>query len=442
MARNSSNSSNINGFHGSSPANMIAQTTPSVGSPGFLNPLAPYQIPPQLGDTIYIPLGSVFDPRTLDNTSNAGVFAQRFSHIALSGISSPVLECLDILRSKWQVARPGRNLPSSVELFEMLETIIDVSRMLTIFYSAGSMVNLDDQSMRARARTLNVGREYFADMQSLLSRLPFPGTLLSMISRFVGCTDVSDTNEFQYVGFLAVGGYNAFTALYASVRNRSTALANLRLLYPELGILENQKMPAWDADLFQLFCNATPRIIPTGEGFAPYTIESGSTDTPVQLQSAGLFMTTYSGIPNNAADASSHSSLSAVGNTAFALPGDASYAYVRTPSAHISVWDPSTNLDSAISHSAPSAYNASALSPLRISLPDITANVGHEYNIKAGYQPSTLVVTSTLGSGSSLFVRDLTPQNTWARVSGSSTLSRISWNFQRNILEGMHTMLM
>lgn len=440
MARNS-NSSNINGFHGSSPANMIAQTSPSAGSPGFLNPLAPYQIPPQVGDTIYIPIGSVFDPRVLDNTSNTGVFAQRFTHIALSGVSSPVLECLDILRSKWQVARPGRNLPSTTELFEMLETIIDISRMLTIFYSAGSMVNLDDQSMRARARTLGVGREYFADMQSLLSRLPFPGTLLSMISRFVGCTDVSDTNEFQYVGFLAVGGYNAFSALYSSVRNRSTALANLRLLYPELGILENQKMPAWDADLFQLFCNASPRIIPTGEGFAPYTLESGSTDTPVQLQSAGLFMTTYSGIPNAAADGSAFGSLSAVGNTAFALPGDPAYAYVRTPTAHVSVWDPSTNLDSAISHGPAATYTAATLAPLRISLPNITANIAHEYNIKAGYQASTLMVAAT-SSASTVILRELTPQDTWARVSGSSTLSRISWNFQRNILEGMHTMLM
>jgi hypothetical protein len=435
-----SNNSNINGFHGSDPSARLAVTTPSVASPGFLNPLAPYQIPPQLGDTVYIPIGSLFDPRTIDATTTGAVTA-RFSHITPTGLQSPVLECLDILRSKWQVARPGRNLPTTQQLFDMLETIIDISRMLTIFYSAGSMVNLDDQSMRRRARTLLAGREYFADMQSLLSRLPFPGTLLSTISRFIGCTDVSDTNEFQYVGFLAIGGFNQFSALYTSVRTRSEALANLRLLYPELGLLENQKMPAWDADLFQLFSNAVPKIIPTDEGFAPYVIESGSSDISVQIQSAGILMTTYSGVPSNATDGSSHSGLTGVCNTAFALPGDANYAYVRTPSAHLTVWDPITNLDSAITYGNAGSYSATVLSPLRIAAPNITANVVHEYNMMQGYNATSMSVNATNASNA-IVVRNLANENVWARVSGSSTLSRISWNFQRNHLEGLHTMLM
>jgi hypothetical protein len=435
-----SNNSNINGFHGSDPTARMAVSTPSVGSPGFLNPLAPYQIPPQLGDTAYIPLGSLFDPRTLDATTTGAVTA-RFSHITPTGLQSPVLECLDILRSKWQVARPGRNLPTTQQLFDMLETIVDISRMLTIFYSAGSMVNLDDQSMRRRARTLNAGREFFADMQSLLSRLPFPGTLLSTISRFVGCTDVSDTNEFQYVGFLAVGGYDAFSALYNSVRTRAEALSNLRLLYPELGLLENQKMPAWDADLFQLFCNAIPKVIPTNEGFAPYVIESGSSDISVQLQSAGIMMTTYSGVPNNAAAGSLFSGLTGVCNTGFALPGDPAYAYVRTPTAHISVWDPSTNLDSAIRYNGSSAYSAATLGALSIAAPNISSNIAHEYNMMQGYNSSSLSVVET-NTSNQLRVISMSPDNVWARVSGSSTLSRISWNFQRNLLEGLHTMLM
>jgi hypothetical protein len=435
-----SNNSNINGFHGSDPSTRMAVSSPSVGSPGFLNPLAPYQIPPQLGDTVYITIGSVFDPRTIDATTT-GAVSSRFTHITPTGLQSPVLECLDILRSKWQVARPGRNLPTTQQLFDMLETIIDISRMLTIFYSAGSMVNLDDQSMRRRARTLNVGREYFADMQSLLSRLPFPGSLLSTISRFVGCTDVSDTNEFQYVGFLAVGGYDAFSTLYSSVRTRSEALANLRLLYPELGLLENQKMPAWDADLFQLFCNAVPKLIPTDEGFAPYVIESGSSDIPVQLQSAGIMMTTYAGVPSNAVDGSAHAGLTGVCNTAFALPGSSTYAYVRTPSAHLTVWDPSTNLDSAIMYSSTSAFNSGQLTPLRIAAPNISSNVVHEYNMMQGYNVSSYGVASTNAS-TGIVIRQLSPDNVWARVSGSSTLSRISWNFQRNHLEGLHTMLM
>lgn len=440
MARQS-NSSNINGFHGSDPTFRVAQSGLNNGSPGFLNPLAPYQIPPQLGDTVYIPVGSIFDPRTLDATTGSSSISSRYGTIDVDGIQSPVLECLDILRNKWQVARPGRNLPSEAQLFDMLETIIDISRMLTIYYSAGSMVNLDDQSMRRRARTLNVGREYFADMQSLLSRLPFPGTLLSMVSRFIGCTDVSDTNEFQYVGFLAVGGYDAFTALYQNVRGRSEALANLRLLYPELGLLENQKAPVWDADLFQLFCNAGPKIVPFGEGFAPYVIEAGSSELPVQLASAGILATTLSNVPNTAVDGDTFNAMSGVCMTAFALPGSNTYAYARTFAGHMSVWDPSTNLDSAIRYAGNSAYNAGTLTPLSIAAPNIASNIVHEYNMMNGFNSASLAVL--VGNGASgIQLRELSPDNVWARVSGSSVLNRISWNFQRNILEGLHTMLM
>lgn len=426
------------GYIGAPPNQPSPGGNPPSGMGGFLDPIAPYKTSASQGDTIYVPIGSLFDPRTLDATNNTGAFANRFAHLAISTITpvSPVIECLDILRNRYQLARPGKNVPSVARLFEMLETIIDISRMLTIFYSLGSSVNLNDVAMRGRSRVIQGGREYFPDMAGLLSRLPCPKNIVTLTERFIKLIDVSNTNEFQYIGFAAIGGYPQFEALYNNVRTRTEALSDLFVMYPQIGVLNNERMPAWDADLYQLFSNITGGVTSVDD-YRTYVIESGSTQLPIQLQSSGILTSTVlapSLTPSNIA------TTGCLTNTAFAVAGSPTYQYIRTPIGAYCIWDATRNLDVAIRYAGGSTFDATALRHENIALPNITANLAHELNLNAfdnGVSSSVMVANN---NGTVAHV-PLANENTWARVTGDSTLSRMSYNYMRNIIEGLHMML-
>lgn len=438
----SRNSAPREGYIGAPPNQPSPSGNPPSGMGGFLDPIAPYKTSASQGDTIYVPIGSLFDPRTLDATNNAGAFANRFAHLAISTITpvSPVIECLDILRNRYQLARPGKNVPSVARLFEMLETIIDISRMLTIFYSLGSSVNLNDVAMRGRSRVIQGGREYFPDMAGLLSRLPCPKNIVTLTERFIKLIDVSNTNEFQYVGFAAIGGYPQFEALYANVRSRTEALSDLFVMYPQIGVLNNERMPAWDADLYQLFSNITGGVLSVDD-YRTYVIESGSSQLPIQLQSSGILTSTVLA-PNFTSSSVITSPTGCLTNTAFAVAGSPTYQYVRSPIGSYCIWDSTRALDVAIRYSGTLTFDAAALRSEAVALPNITANLAHELNLNAfDNGVSSVVLSASASGGTSIAYYPLANENTWARVTGDSTLSRMSYNYMRNIIEGLHMML-
>ena len=203
---------NSKGYIGSAP-NLMQFANRQPGVPGYVPPTIPWQ-GNTAGDTVYTLLHSVFDPRTTVSTSGTQVYSSYAPGYQYTTLLT------DLLYRRVFAERPGRQEPPLADVQEMIDNMVDIGRMVGIYYTALAMAASADPDMRARARALNL-HNTFQDMQSSMQFLAVPPAILALTAKYVGLMDVSASKLYQNVGFLVNGDYDAFRALHTNVTDIS-----------------------------------------------------------------------------------------------------------------------------------------------------------------------------------------------------------------------------
>lgn len=410
-------------FSGSAPTNFsITQNVP--GSPGFFNASIPTQ-GNSAGDTVYVLVSNIFDPRTLQTTAGANTYSTITSGYAYTRLAQDYL--YRIIFEQFRM----RTEPSAATINEMIDTIADIGRMLGIYLTALTMKQSRDPEMFARARALSLNNT-FAEMQSMLQYFPLPRNIVNAAVKYIRLMDVAARDNYQNVGFLVNGDYDAFVALAANVRARPLALNFLRQLYPELGVI-GDPAGAYNADVMEAFANANLRL--GSAGFAPRIVAEGSSGEVEKMMSFGLLSTVV------------ESTNAAFTCTGWAAPGSGQggVANVRVWNPSICRWKPSSNKDATITYtSASAAYSNTAGVVTYESVQDqpLSANIAHEYNmaydsdVPARNNLSITSATGVLGTADALALEDVR-----YRVSAGFSLAFSSYKLDGNIMTGIYSML-
>jgi len=403
------------------PGSKINQSIPPAQ--GYFSPFVP-TAGDTAGDTAYFLVNSIFDPRTLQNSDGT----VRYANVALGQDYRSIWQ--DILYQIVFAQFRMRQLPTQTTLNEMLEVICDLTRCLGIYLTALSLSASRDPDMFARSRVLGLFDSKM-EMQSQLAILPLPRFLVELSLKYIGLVDVSGSFNFQNVGFLSSGDYNAFNTLLSNVRSKSFALNFLRQIYPEIGLIGDPDGSRSIPDILQAFINAN--VKEAGSGFAPYVAVEQATDEPIRLASGGILHTV---------------SRSGVGThtiTGWALPGSGigTDPAVRTWVPSMCVWKAATGKDAAVTRTVASqAYDISAGAIETLQNAPLAVNLVHEYNMNssdtlAAINPHTINVST----GSPGF-DSLAAETTRYRVSAGFGLGSITYDLQANAVSIFRDMLL
>jgi hypothetical protein len=377
------------------------------------------------GRSIYYLLTNIFDPRVtqIEYTNNPVTdYQQRYNGYGFGFDYMRHYE--DLMYRMLFDARPGRQEPRLEVVYDVLANMIDISRMLGIYYTALTMKQARDPQMNKRARFLDM-RDSFTEMSSILADLPLPKFLAQANAKFIRLMDVADGETIQNVGFLVTGDFNAFMNLYSNVRQRREALSWMRVLYPVLGSLGDPGS-SFDADVYECFINANFKASP--DNFCVYTGATGATELPQQLASGGLL---------HCVSNSSTNQLHTI--TGWCLPGTGfgGSAATRYIYPYMCTWDETANTDAAITRTAASGpvLVGPVIQPARLRNDDLSANVFHEYCInRSDNQPNRVVTSIDASTGLPLASADSTHENTRYRVSAGLRLSKLSYTYDINQL--------
>lgn len=398
------------------PSNRIQQSVPPAQ--GYFTPFIP-TAGDTAGDTVYFLISSIFDPRTLqDATSGASVYSSATSGQDYRSI------WLDILYQVVFAQFRMRQEPNTTTLIQMLEIIVDTTRMLGIYLSALSMSNSRDPDMFARSRVLNL-YDAKVEMQSMLASLCLPRYLVELSLKYIGLVDVAGSYNFQNVGFLSVGDYPSFIALYSNVMSKQLAQNFLRQIYPEIGLIGDPDGSRSLPDVLQAFINANYKD--SGSGFAPYIVADGASDEALRLHSGGL-LSTYN---------RSNGGLSTI--TGWAVPGSGIGGNtVRTYIPSMCVWKSSTGRDAVITRNiASQAYSVvgSTVSMETLQNAPLAVNMVHEYNMNQNDGNAASAIAAYDGTtGESSSSEPMSTENPRYRVSAGFQLGQITYDLQANVV--------
>lgn len=410
-------------FSGSAPINFsIAQTVP--GSPGFFNASIPTQGNNQ-GDTVYALVSNVFDPRTLQPTAGGNTYSTITRGYDYTQLAQDYMYRLIFEQFRM------RTEPALATINEMIDSIADIGRMLGIYLTALSMKQSRDPEMFARARALSLNNT-FAEMQSMLQYLPLPRNIVNAAVKYIRLMDVAARDNYQNVGFLVNGDYDAFVALSASVRSRPLALNYLRQLYPELGVIGDPGS-VYNADVMEAFANSNLRL--GTSGFAPRIVADGSSGEVERMMSFGLLSTVV------------EATNAAFTVTGWAAPGSGigGVPNVRVWHPSLCRWKSATNKDAVITYTAADAVYSNAAGVVTyetVKDTPLAANIAHEYNM--GYDsalPARNHLSLTAATGVLGTVDALAAEDVRYRVSAGFGLAFSSYKLDGNIMTGIYSML-
>lgn len=413
-------------YLGAAPSTIsIAQNIP--GAPGFNDPTIAFQ-PNNLGDTVFCLLHNLFDPRVLNTTTVTGnvfTYGDRYSSLT-SGYQYSAIVMDHFYRIIFEEFKMRSEPPAQI-LVDMMDSIVDISRMLGIYLSALTMKQSRDPEMfqRARARELN---NTFPEMLACLTNLPCPPNVVKASLKYLRVMDASGSEQYQNVGFLVNGGYQDFLKLYANVRSRALALSYLRTLYGELGQIGDPGSE-YNSDVFEAFINC---YIKTGaNGFTPYTGVEGASVEAQRMASFGLLGLTVEGTKGYTV-------------TGFSLPGN-TYGTdsQRIPVPSYCRWN--GTVDAVIWYSGTAqVYSAtSPVTPATVVDRDLAANLGHEYNMmKDELTPATSFGSFNTTTGVIAGEVALTQENTRYRISPGMSARSLAYKYDGNIMTGLISMLL
>lgn len=425
MANDSFGGSNKGRFSGTEPVNFnIAQTIP--GAPGFFSPTIPTQ-GNSLGDTVYFLVSNVFDPRVMQNNNGTNRYSAVASGYAYNQLAQDFM--FRLIFEKFRM----RSAPDITTIYDMVATIADISRMLGIYLTALTMKQSRDPQMFARARQLSLNNT-FAEMQAMLQYLPLPSNVLKTAVKYVRLMDVTGSNNYQNIGFLVNGDYDAFVALAGNVRSRPLALNFLRQLYPEIGVIGDPGSQ-YNADVMEAFSNANLKL--GTNAFAPYVTVEGSSGEVKALSSFGCLASINEVSTNYTV-------------TGWAVPGSgvAGVSSVTSYLPYLCRWktEGGRNRDGAIAYGAGNA-NYSVVGDLvtaeRVQDPDLAANITHEYNIASSGNIAQFLypdIDNVTGDLSGL-PDALAQEDVRYRVTAGFSLEQLSYKLDGNIMTGVYSML-
>lgn len=394
-------------------------------APGYRSPIISTQGNSN-GDTVYFLVSNVFDPRTLQSST----FTNTYSVITPGQPYTSIW--FDLLYQVLFDAFRMRNEPSTTTLIEMMEVIVDTTRMLGIYLSALTMSQSRDPDMFQRSRTLGLF-DAKAEMQSILAGLCLPRYILEVSLKYIRLMDVTGSANYQNVGFLVNGDYAAFLTLFENVQTKPLARNYLRKVYPEIGLIGDPGA-GMIPDVLEAFINAN---LKTGTGgFSPFVVVEGSSGEVQRHASFGLLHSVLSGLAVST-------------TTGWAVPGSGTggSANVRTHLPSLCQWKSAANKDAAImSTGTPQSYSVvgSTISFETIIDGNLTSNIVHEYNMNESDSVAAGNLTGfngTTGGG----IGSVIPHSafdTRYRVSAGFELAQLSFNLQANVVTGFRDILL
>lgn len=394
-------------------------------SPGLLDPIISDQ-GNNLGDTCYILLSNPFDPRVVAG-SDGNVPVATYSGIT-PGYQYTQLAYDYLLAMMFDNFRM-RQEPAATVINDIIASISDIARMVGIYCTALTLKQSRDPEMFQRARALEL-HNTLDDMMNVLSYLPCPSNVLKLVTKYVRLMDVSSVDNYQNIGFLVSGDFNAFQALFQNVRSRSLALNYMRKLYPLVGQIGGGD-PTFNPDVMEMWTNATLHA-PTGSGFSPYLVYGGSSQEPQQLASGGVLHSVINGARVWTV-------------TGFGIPGSGfgGAPSQRTYVPFICRWNGTS--DAAVMPSTASAAYSVATSvhtAARVLDSDLARNIAHEYNMSYdGSVGPNNYLTFDQSTGAVGTAEQLTEGNTRYRVSAGFSLAQMSYSLDGNIMTVLYNML-
>lgn len=370
------------------------------------------------GDTVYFLVSSIFDPRTLQDTAGAATFSSVTPGIDYRSIWIDLL--YQVVFSQFRM----RQEPALSVLVEMMEVIIDTTRMLGIYLSALSMSASRDPDMFARSRVLGL-YDAKAEMQTMLASRVLPRYLVELSLKYIGLVDVAGSYNFQNVGFLSVGDYASFTALHANVQSKGLASNFLRQIYPEIGLIGDPDGSRSMPDVLQAFINANNKS--ANSGFCAYVVADGATDETLRLNSGGLLHCV------------TRPTVGTHTITGWAVPGSGiGGGTVRTHFPSMCTWKSSTGRDAAITRSTASQAFSVVGSTINLETAQnapLSVNMVHEYNMNNSETEPASAGTSYNGTtGEWITFDSLSLESTRYRVSAGFGLGALTFDLQANVV--------
>lgn len=380
------------------------------------------------GDTVYFLLTNVFDPRTL--MTDAGVSRYTIA----SG--QPYRDIwFDIM---YQVLFAGyrmRQEPAAATINEMMEIIVDTSRMLGIYLTALTMSASRDPDMFARSRALGLFDSKI-EMQTVLAGLVLPRQIVELNLKYIRLMDTANDFNYQNVGFLTIGDYDAFQALHSSVRSKGLALNFLRGLYPEIGLLGDPNA-GYIPDVLQAFINANLKTIQSTDAYAPYVLVDGASDEVKKINSGGIL---HSVTKSNTAHTL----------TGWGIPGSGvgNIPALRSYVPAMCVWKAEPSKDAAITANAGSpqiyAVNTTTNVVTLETVNDVALanNIVHEYNMNCANAAAMVNPLTFNGTSGAITSAALAGSDTRYRVSAGFGLGALTFDLQANVTSAIRDILL
>lgn len=387
------------------------------------------------GDTVYYLLHNIFDPRVSSEYSEGNAYSLAKPGRDYIGLFK------DMLLFRIFDERPGRQEPSDAVIDGIIANIVDISRMYGILLTALTLKESRDPEMYQRARSYGLHNTY-VDMQTMLAYLPLPKVVAQLNQKYVRLMDVASQDAYQNVGFLVNGSYDTFLQLHANVRNRRSALAWMRTMFPDIGVVGNPAS-GFDADVMHAFVNANIKFTQDNVNYLPFQNVQGSSGEYTAMASAGVLHCAFD------LDTLSWHTL-----TGWGLPGSGNSSGVastiRTPAPFLCTYDPTVGLDAAIIYDAgfyAVSNTANVVTAQTIADPALAANLGHEYNLASGLaaQPGIMInpIEIDLNSGilDPLVQDNMTFEDTRYRASAGFSLGELSYRLDGNLMSMLAAMI-
>lgn len=378
------------------------------------------------GDTVYFLLTNLFDPRTMMNDSGVSRYT------VASG--QPYQDIwFDIMYQLLFAGFRMRQEPATSTITQMMEIIVDTSRMLGIYLTALTMSASRDPDMFARSRALGLFDSKI-EMQTVLAGLVLPRQLVELNLKYIRLMDTANDFNFQNVGFLTIGDYEAFQALHSSVRSKGLALNFLRGLYPEIGLLGDPNA-GYIPDVLQAFINANLKTLLSTDSYAPYVLVDGATEEVKRINSSGILHSVTRG--NTA-----HTI------TGWGVPGSGVGAVpaLRTYVPAMCVWKQENTRDAAITANSgsPQVYgNASGVITFEtVNDAALANNMVHEYNMNASNSTAMVNPLTFNGTSGAVTTAALAATDTRYRVSAGFGLGAFTFDLQANVTSGIRDILL
>lgn len=271
-------------------------STGGGGMPSFPmgNPVIPFG-PDADSDVFYGLIYNPFDPRvTSRGTDFTTTPFDLYNH------------ALNQIEEKYFRSNSGSPVPEGSVVIEMLNSIIDISRLYGMALSFYACRNTIDTNLNNRNRTLNFNRNWRTVLR-MLQELPLPSNLRTMVTRTVGLADVSAQGRHRLYGQLVAGDYDTFNAIFSNVASsgnsdRRRAYAALKSLYPSLGQVQDHTA-SWQtaqakADATQMFINAIYKFNSLPGRSVPYVQVAGASSW-VSSTASGGWMHSYHDVTNS-----------------------------------------------------------------------------------------------------------------------------------------------